>query len=107
MRVDAHHHLWRYEPVEYGWIDGSMAVLQRDLFVIDLECEAAAGGNESFQVHHRPSHTSPSPTLLAEKHNQASQESKCATLRRSEGGARRGIPIEGQSRHLRLAAICW
>jgi L-fuconolactonase len=44
MRVDAHHHLWRYEPVEYGWIDDSMAVLQRDFLVGDLEREAAAAG---------------------------------------------------------------
>jgi L-fuconolactonase len=42
MRVDAHHHLWKYDPVEYGWIDGSMAVLQRDFLPGDLEREAAA-----------------------------------------------------------------
>ena len=44
MRVDAHHHLWRYDPLEYGWIDSSMAVLQRDFLARDLEREAEAVG---------------------------------------------------------------
>ena len=30
MRVDSHHHLWRYTPEEYGWIDESMEPLRRD-----------------------------------------------------------------------------
>ena len=40
MRVDSHHHLWRYTPEEYGWIDESMAILQRDFLPPDLEREA-------------------------------------------------------------------
>jgi L-fuconolactonase len=44
MRIDAHHHLWKYDPVEYGWIDSSMALLQRDFLASDLEREAAAAG---------------------------------------------------------------
>jgi L-fuconolactonase len=44
MRIDAHHHLWKYDPVEYGWIDTSMAVLQRDFLASDLEREATAAG---------------------------------------------------------------
>jgi L-fuconolactonase len=44
MRVDAHHHLWQYDPAEYGWIDSSMAVLQRDFLASDMELEAAAAG---------------------------------------------------------------
>lgn len=35
-RIDAHHHLWRYSVEEYGWIDGSMAALQRDFLPEDL-----------------------------------------------------------------------
>jgi L-fuconolactonase len=42
--VDAHHHLWRYSAAEYGWIDGSMAALQRDFLVPELERELAAAG---------------------------------------------------------------
>jgi L-fuconolactonase len=30
MRIDAHQHFWRHNPVEYGWMDDSMAVLRRD-----------------------------------------------------------------------------
>lgn len=35
-RIDAHHHLWRYSPEEYGWIDSSMGRLQRDFTPTDL-----------------------------------------------------------------------
>ena len=34
--IDAHHHLWRYTPEEYGWIDEDMAVLRRDFLPKDL-----------------------------------------------------------------------
>ena len=44
MRVDAHHHLWRYTPEEYDWIDDSMEVLRRDFSPRDLQLEAAAVG---------------------------------------------------------------
>jgi L-fuconolactonase len=38
-RIDAHHHLWRYDPIEYGWIDDSMTVLKRNFLPNDLEKE--------------------------------------------------------------------
>ncbi len=43
MRVDAHHHLWRYTPADYGWIDDAMRVLRRDFLPADLAplCAAA------------------------------------------------------------------
>ncbi len=44
MRVDAHHHLWRYTPQDYGWIDDSMQALRRDLLPEDLAGEALAAG---------------------------------------------------------------
>jgi L-fuconolactonase len=44
MRVDAHHHLWRYSAEEYGWIDDSMAGLRRDFLPDDLEAEMGAAG---------------------------------------------------------------
>ena len=34
--IDAHHHLWRYTPAEYGWIDEEMAALRRDFLPKDL-----------------------------------------------------------------------
>ena len=42
MRVDSHHHLWRYTPEDYGWIDDSMQVLRRDFLPADLEAVADA-----------------------------------------------------------------
>ncbi len=44
MVIDAHHHLWRYDPAEYGWISDAMAVLKRDYLPDDLRREAAAAG---------------------------------------------------------------
>jgi len=52
-RIDAHHHLWHYDPVEYGWIDGTMSVLKRDFLPSDLEKEiraAAIGGTVAVQA---------------------------------------------------------
>ncbi len=43
-RIDAHHHLWRYSPEEYGWIDEEMAALRRDFLPQDLLREIAAAG---------------------------------------------------------------
>ncbi|MGH9530575.1 MAG: amidohydrolase family protein [Terriglobales bacterium] len=42
--IDAHHHLWRYSPLEYGWIDDSMTVLRRDFLLADLERELSDAG---------------------------------------------------------------
>ena len=39
MRIDAHQHFWRYDPREYGWIDGSMAGLRRDFLPADSRRE--------------------------------------------------------------------
>jgi L-fuconolactonase len=44
MRVDAHHHLWRYNAAEYGWLDESMRALRRDFLPADLEREMRAAG---------------------------------------------------------------
>lgn len=43
-RLDAHQHFWRYEPAEYGWIDGRMGVLKRDFLPADLAPELRAAG---------------------------------------------------------------
>jgi L-fuconolactonase len=39
--VDAHHHLWRYSPTEYNWIDDRMSTLRRDFLIPDLVAELA------------------------------------------------------------------
>ena len=36
MRIDAHHHFWKYDPVEYDWIDNKMSVIRRDFLPQDL-----------------------------------------------------------------------
>src|ERR1700712_3973086 len=35
-RIDAHHHLWRYQPHEFGWINQQMSILRRDFLPHDL-----------------------------------------------------------------------
>jgi L-fuconolactonase len=43
-RIDAHHHLWRYTPEEYGWIGERMGVLRRDFLPGDLKPLLDAAG---------------------------------------------------------------
>jgi L-fuconolactonase len=47
MRIDAHHHFWRYTPAEFDWIDDSMASIRRDFLPSDLAAEIAAAGIDS------------------------------------------------------------
>ena len=44
MKIDSHHHLWRFDPVEYGWIDEKATVLRRSYLHGDLARELAAAG---------------------------------------------------------------
>ena len=44
LRVDAHHHLWRYNEVDYEWLDGDLAVLRRNFLPADLAPEMQAAG---------------------------------------------------------------
>jgi L-fuconolactonase len=37
MRIDSHHHLWRYDRREYPWINEGMSVLRRDYLPADLK----------------------------------------------------------------------
>jgi L-fuconolactonase len=39
MKIDAHHHFWKYNPVEYDWIDASMAMIRCDFLPPDLKRE--------------------------------------------------------------------
>ncbi len=43
-KVDAHHHFWHYDPVEYRWIGQNMQPIQRDFGPADLQAEIAAAG---------------------------------------------------------------
>jgi len=42
--IDAHHHLWRYTPAEYGWIDEEMQALRRDFLPKDLIAAMVTAG---------------------------------------------------------------
>ncbi len=42
--IDAHHHLWRFNSADYGWMDDSMQVLKRDYLPQELESEIAGAG---------------------------------------------------------------
>jgi len=44
IRIDAHHHFWRYTPREYPWINDSMSAIRRDFLPPHLEKEMAAAG---------------------------------------------------------------
>jgi L-fuconolactonase len=44
MTIDAHHHFWKYDPAEYGWVDDAMAVIRRDFLPADLERAIGDGG---------------------------------------------------------------
>ncbi len=36
MKIDSHHHFWKFNTVEYGWIDDAMKILQKDYFPVHL-----------------------------------------------------------------------
>jgi L-fuconolactonase len=42
--IDAHHHLWRYNPRDYAWMSAEMISLRRDFLVPDLEKVAQESG---------------------------------------------------------------
>lgn len=44
MVIDSHHHFWRFDPADYGWISETMAILRRDYLPGQLAEEAAAAG---------------------------------------------------------------
>lgn len=44
MRIDSHQHFWKYNDVEYGWMDDSMSVLRRDHLPAELKKELDGSG---------------------------------------------------------------
>ena len=39
MIIDTHHHFWKYDPVEYEWINEYMKSIRRDFLPGDLKQE--------------------------------------------------------------------
>src|ERR1700727_1046998 len=71
MRIDAHHHFWQYDPVQYPWIDRSKRDLRRDFLPADLQAEIAAAGVDGVvSVQARPTIEETEWLLdLAEQHD--------------------------------------
>ena len=44
MKVDSHHHFWKYDPVEYSWMNEDMGILKSDHLPTDLKKEIDAAG---------------------------------------------------------------
>ena len=44
MRIDAHQHFWRHDPVRDSWITDEMSLLRRDFLPEDLETPLVANG---------------------------------------------------------------
>ncbi|MFN7924478.1 MAG: amidohydrolase family protein [Bryobacteraceae bacterium] len=44
MRIDSHHHLWKYGIQEYGWIGDDMKAIQRDFLAPELAAALKSGG---------------------------------------------------------------
>lgn len=49
-KIDAHHHCWRYNPQQHGWIDDSMKRLQQDFCPEDLQPCLDANGVEGTVI---------------------------------------------------------
>jgi L-fuconolactonase len=69
--IDAHHHLWSYNQMDYGWMNDSMLVLKRDYLPEDLELElqkTGVGGTVVVQARQSQEETS-WLLALADKHS--------------------------------------
>jgi L-fuconolactonase len=44
MKIDAHHHFWKYDPVRYSWMNERMEVLKRDCQPSELLIEIEKTG---------------------------------------------------------------
>lgn len=54
QRIDAHHHLWRYNEQDFGWIGDEAAALRRDFLPEDLtRAMAGAGVDAAIAVQAR------------------------------------------------------
>jgi len=70
MRIDAHQHFWRHDPVRDSWITDEMSLLRRDFLPEELETLLVANGMDgSIAVQADPSEQETRFLLeLAERH---------------------------------------
>ncbi len=50
MHIDAHHHLWRYNAEEFGWIEDAASSLRRDFLLQEFEATMAAADVQASVV---------------------------------------------------------
>ena len=50
MKIDAHHHCWRYTPEEFSWIDDGMRAIRRNFYPVDLAPLLKAAGIDGTVV---------------------------------------------------------
>ena len=54
MKIDSHHHFWKYDPGEYSWMNEDMGILKRNYGPVDLKKEigeTGIGGVVSVQAN--------------------------------------------------------
>ena len=44
MKIDAHHHFWKYDPDTYSWMNENMDILKVDYQPADLKRETEKSG---------------------------------------------------------------
>jgi len=88
-RIDAHQHFWRFNAVEYAWIDDPMAALRRDFLPRDLRpLLETAGFDGCVAVQTRPSNPA------------ASSSGRRSPGRKSRRNAAMGSSIDRKSTRL-------
>lgn len=44
LKIDGHHHFWKYTAKDYGWMSDQMSVIRRDFLPADLKAEITKAG---------------------------------------------------------------
>lgn len=50
LRIDAHQHFWKFDPIRDGWITDEMSVIRKDFLPADLQPILAAAGIDGTVV---------------------------------------------------------
>jgi L-fucono-1,5-lactonase len=50
MRIDAHHHLWKFDPIRDSWITDDMAAIQKDFLPNDFKLVLQSNGFDGSVV---------------------------------------------------------
>jgi L-fuconolactonase len=50
LTIDAHHHLWKFNELEFGWMNAAMSTIRRDFLIPELEQVARDSGIDGTVV---------------------------------------------------------